>query len=143
MGKTLIKKTPEEKAAAEAERKRQQAEAARQKDAERQLREAARRKEQEEAERKAQEDAKLQELRAEVARLKNSAKSNQEEPARSADQAEERHLVPTSDRTRRKFDGTPTMALLKFSSKRARNYYERAAESAREGAHNKAKVKAD
>lgn len=131
-----------EKAAAEAERKRRQAEAARQKDAERQLREA-RRKEQEEAERKAQEDAKLQELRAEVERLKNSAKSNQEEPARSADQAEERLQVPTSDRTRRKFDGTPTMALLKFSSKRARSYYERAAESAREGAHNKAKVKAD
>ena len=70
-------------------------------------------------------------------------KSNQEEPARSADQAEERRQVPTSDRTRRKFDGTPTMTLLKFSSKMARSYYERAAESAREGAHNKAKVKAD
>ena len=132
-----------EKAAAEAERKRQQEEAARQKDAERQLREDARRKEQEEAERKAQEDAKLQELRAEVERLRSSAKSNQEEPARSADQAEERRQVPTSDRTRRKFDGTPTMTLLKFPSKRARSYYERAAESAREGAHNKAKVKAD
>ena len=131
-----------EKAAAEAERNRQQAEAVRQKDAERQLREA-RRKEQEEAERRAREDAKLQELRAEVARLKNSAKSNQEEPARSAVQTEERRQVPTSDRTRRKFDGTPTMAVLKFSSKRTRSYYERAAESAREGAHNKAKVKAD
>ena len=130
-------------AAAEAERKRQLAEVARQKDAERQLREAARRKEQEEAERKAQEDAKLQELRAEVERLRSSAKSNQEEPARNAVQAEEQCYVPTSDRTRRKFDGTPTMALLRFSSKRARNYYERAAESAREGAHNRAKVKAD
>ena len=128
---------------AEAERNRQQAEAARQKEAERKLKESARRKEQEEAERRAQEDAKLQELRAEVARLKNSAKSNREEPARSADQAEERRQVPTSDRTRRKFDGTSTMTLLKFPSKRARSYYERAAESAREGAHNKAKVKAD
>ena len=140
--KAEAERVAREKAAAEAERKRQQAEAARQKDAERQLTEA-RRKEQEEAERKAQEDAKLQELRAEVERLKNSAKSNREEPARSAVQSEERRQVPTSDRTRRKFDGTPTMTLLKFPSKRVRSYYERAAESAREGAHNKAKVKAD
>lgn len=95
-------------------------------------------KEREEAARKAreaEEAEKVRKLQEELAQLKETAKSVREEPAI--------RTVPTSDRTRRKFDGTPTMTLLKFSSKRARNYYEKAAESAREGAHNKAKVRAD
>ena len=70
-----------------------------------------------------------------MAQLKEIAKSVREEPAI--------RTVPTSDRTQIKFDGTPTMDLLKFSSERARSYYEKAAESAREGAHNKAKVRDD
>ena len=127
---------------AEAERQRLQAEAARQKEAERLLGEA-RRKEQEEAERKAREDAKLQELRAEVERLRNFVRNDRDETVRSAVQAEERRNVPTSDRTRRKFDGAATMSLLTFPSRIVRNYYERACALAKDGAHNKVRVQAE
>ena len=95
-------------------------------------------KEREKAERRTREAVeaeKVRKLQEELAQLKETAKSVHEEPLARA--------VPTSDRTRSEFDGTSTMILLKFSSKRARSYYERAAELAREGAHNKAKVKAD
>lgn len=138
MAKAEAERMAREKAAAEAERNRQQAEAARQKDAERQLREVARRKEQEEAERKAreaEEAEKVRKLQEELAQLRETAKSVREDPSARA--------VPTSDRTRRKFDGAATMSVLTFPSKIARNYYEKACDLAKDGAHNKAQVQVE
>ena len=104
---------------------------------------AQRRNEREVAARKAHDDVQLQELKDEVSKLKSMMRSNREESARTAVQSSGTRSAPTSDRTRRKFDGAATMSLLRFPSSLVRNYYEKACELARDGAHNKAKVRTE
>ena len=102
-----------------------------------------RQQEQEESDKITRESEQLAQLKEEVSRLKNSIKSNQDESTRTVVQSNRKQHRPTSDRTRRKFDGAATLSFLKFPSSTARNYYEKACELAEKGAHNKAQVKAE
>lgn len=88
-------------------------------------------------------DRKLRELKQEVERLRENAKTSNGDPANTAARLTSTRAVSISDPTRPRFDGAATLSSLKFTKKnvRAKGYYENACATAEMGAENKNKVK--
>jgi len=91
------------------------------------------------------ESEKVRALQKEVASLRDQTKNLQKESDSNKGRVPEQRAISLSGRSSVRFtkDDANTLSFLKFPTTRARNYYERACELARKGAHNKAQVKAE
>ena len=108
-------------------------------------REEAARKERKTEQEREREAEKLREIKEELARLRESARNGGDGSALSTVRTSGKRQVSVSGRSSVRFtrEDADTLAQLKFSSPVARKHYERACKLAREGAHNKTRVKSE